>query len=108
MKTLLAIFVFLLPACAEPGNYSAHLTKAQVQSIVEKAREKILASSVLKGEQEAHFIRTTEPTLSYYFLTKPYADYAIRWAVGNEETVSVHGRGNILELEGATVERINK
>ena len=57
------------------------------------------------GPGEIEIIMREEPSLSYYFLAKPYADYRVRWPVANGEAILIHGRGNLFELEGAVVER---
>lgn len=75
--------------------------------VIERAREIATTSHLVRGNSEVDLIRTRDPSFRYYFLAKPYADYAIRWPVTDGESISVHGQGNILELEGATVERIN-
>ena len=106
IKNLLLALVLFFPACAQPNSSSLYLTKHQALAITEKAREKVLANSVLNGAQEAQIVRTAEPTLTYYFLARPYADYDIRWTINSDEAISVRGRGNILDLDGAIVERI--
>ena len=106
IKNLLLALVLFFPACSQPNSSSLYLRKHQALAITEKAREKVLASSVLNRAQEAQIVRTAKPTLTYYFLAKPYADYDIRWTINSDEAISVRGRGNILDLDGAIVERI--
>ncbi len=95
----------LLAACAEFQVHSALLTAEQRRIVIERAREKVVTSSLGLGPQELEIIMREEPSLSYYFLAKPHADYTLRWPVANGEAVRVFGRGNLFELEGAVVER---
>ena len=108
MKHLLILPAFCLPACAQLDMFSSNLTKTEADSVRELARKKVLDSGVLKGEQEIGVVKTTDPSWRYYFLARPYADYHIDWWVNGNERVSVYGRGNILELEGAAVRRLPK
>src|SRR5947208_15483108 len=87
IKNLLLALVLFFPACAQPNSSSLYLTKHQALAITEKAREKVLANSVLNGAQEAQIVRTAEPTLTYYFLARPYADYDIRWTINSDEAI---------------------
>ena len=108
MKMSRLLFIILLPlaACAQIQEFSTVLTESQARTVIERAREKIIVSSVVRDPSELNFVQTKEPSsFSYYFISKSYADYYIRWSVTKEETIIVHGRGNILELEGAIVER---
>jgi hypothetical protein len=107
MRTVRLLLVMLLPlaACAKFQSNSALLTESQTKAVIERAREKVIMGTVVRGANEVVVIRTKEPSFKYYFLSKPYGDYDIRWSVTKEETITVRGRGNILELEGAIVER---
>lgn len=102
---LLLIMLFPLAACAQLQSNSALLTESQTRAVIERAREKVIMGTVVRGAHEVEIIRTKEPSFRYYFLSKPYGDYDIRWSVTKDETIIVRGRGNILELEGAIVER---
>jgi hypothetical protein len=68
----------------------------------------VLASGVLRGEQETELVKNVEPKLSYYFLSRPYADYSIEWVTTNNDRIRVYGKGDILKLEGAAVQRLPK
>jgi hypothetical protein len=105
MVRLLLIMLLPLAACAQFQSNSALLTESQTKAVIERAREKVIMGAVVRGANEVEVIRTKEPSFRYYFLSKPYGDYDIRWSVTKEETITVRGRGNILELEGAIVER---
>lgn len=73
-------------------------------AIIELAREKVLASGLVSDTKEIELIRNTRPSIFYIYFGRPIADYKIRWPVG-KATVVVYGRGNILTLEGAHIER---
>lgn len=108
MKHLLILLAFCLPACAQLEMFSSHLTQNETNTVRELARKKVLDSGVLKDEQEIELVKTTNPTCSYYFLARPYADYRIYWLINSNERITVAGRGNILVLEGAVVRRLPK
>ena len=73
-------------------------------AVIKLAREKVLASGLVSDTKEIEFIRNTRPSIFYIYFGRPIADYKIRWQVG-KATVVVYGRGNILTLEGAHIER---
>ena len=105
MKIFIILMSLYLVGCAGLEEFSSHLTKTQMEAVAELARNKVLESGVVKETQEIEIVKNTKPHMSYYFLAKPYADYTIRWQVNSVESILVYGRGNILELEGARVER---
>jgi hypothetical protein len=95
-----------LSACAGTTS-STKLNDDQIRTVIAHARKLILASSAVKGPHEARIVESTEPKFRYYFMLRPFADYELHWNVGNDEAISVRGRGNVLELEGAIVERVS-
>lgn len=107
MKIITILIPVLLAGCAGLEEFSSHLTKSHAEAVAELARNKAFESGVVKETQEIEILKNTKPHMSYYFLAKPYADYSIRWQVNSVESILVYGRGNILLLEGARVERRN-
>lgn len=105
MKRLAFLLPFFVAGCAVPDDVTPLLTNVQVEAVVSLAREKVLASGVANEAQEIEFVKNTRPGLSYYFLSRPYADYSVSWQVHAREFIVVYGRGNIFVLEGAHVER---
>lgn len=95
----------LLAACADFQALSAQLTAEERRIVIERAREKVVTSALGLRPQEFEIIKSEKPSLSYYFLAKPYADYTLRWPVASGEAILVYGRGNLFELEGAVVKR---
>ena len=102
---LFLLLPLLLTACADFQALSAQLTAEERRIVIERAREKVVTSALGLRPQEFEIIKREKPSLSYYFLAKPYADYTLRWPVANGEAILVHGRGNLFELEGAVVKR---
>jgi len=100
----IATLAICLAACAAPSQ----LTNDEAASVRALARARVVASGILNGEREAQLIASTEPKMSYYFLARPLGDYAIEWHTATEERIVVHGRGDILKLEGASVQRLPK
>ena len=105
MKPTFILFLLFLANCAGPNELSSHLTKSEANRVVSLAREKVLASGLVKDAKEIEIIGGGEPSLAYYFLARPYADYSVSWRVDSNESVGVYGRGNILVLENAQVTR---
>lgn len=74
---------------------------------IAQARERVLESGLLRSEQEIEWVKNTKPAFFYIYFGKPIAEYRIRWQINSKESIVVYGRGNILVLEGAHVERRN-
>jgi hypothetical protein len=95
----------LLTACADLQVDSAQLTTEQRRIVIERARENVVKSDLALRPEEFKVVMKEVPSLSFYFLARPYADYILRWPVAHGEAILVHGCGNLFELEGAVVER---
>ena len=109
MKRLLTLLSHFLPGHKGHGEKSSQPTSKQKKhetenAIIELAREKVLASGLVTDAKEIELVNSTKPSLHYIYFGIPIADYKIRWPVG-KATVVVYGRGNILTLEGAHIER---
>lgn len=86
------------------GLTSTHVGEPDLAAVVALARTKALESGLVRAE-EVPQVRDAAPKVSYYFLSRPLADYSVQWALGAEKIV-VHGRGDFFKLENATVERV--
>lgn len=76
-------------------------------TVVELARQKVLAAPGFAIESETFLIKSTEPTVNYYFLSKPFAQYFVSWSLpAGDSSIVVSGQANILELENAVVQRV--
>ena len=79
--------------------------KAIESTVIDLARDKVLTSGLVEDPREIEIVTNARPTLFYLYFGRPIADYRVRWQLNDEESVVVYGRGNILVLEGAHVER---
>jgi hypothetical protein len=101
MKRLLTIFVLAIAGCQTP---STRMTADESRKVISLARGAIVTSGVLSAGEERK-LDSLEPMIAYYFMARPYADYTVRWRIGADEEVIVVGRGDIFQLENATVKR---
>ncbi|MBI5381578.1 MAG: hypothetical protein HZA31_06735 [Opitutae bacterium] len=101
MKLLLIVTVLALVGCL---TISSQLTAQEEETVVSLARRAVIDSGVL-GAEEAQKVNSSRPVLSYYFLSRPLADYRLSWKLSGAEEVVVSGRGDILHLEKATIKR---
>ena len=109
MKRLLVLLSLFLSGHTGLAEMPSHSISNQEQkevenAVIEKAREKVLASGLVTDAQEIELVRNTRPNILYIYFGRPIADYKIRWQIGMA-TVVIYGRGNILTLEGAHIER---
>ena len=109
MKRLLVLLSLFLSGHAGLAEMSSHSISKQEEheienAVIEQAREKVLASGLVTDAQEIELVRNTRPSILYIYFGRPIADYKIRWQVGKASVV-IYGRGNILTLEGAHIER---
>ncbi len=112
MKRLLVLLLLFLSGRTGLAEMSPHLTSNQAKeavenAVIDQARKRVLSSGLVNDAQEIELVRNTKPTLFYIYFGKPIADYRIRWLVNSKESIVVYGRGNILTLEGAYIERRN-
>ncbi len=105
MKRLLSLLLFVLAGCVGLNERLSHLTEAETSMVASLAGSKVLESGLVTDAKEAEIIKNVKPSLSYYFLARPYADYSVYWRVNNIESVGAYGRGNILVLENAQIKR---
>lgn len=100
------LFALCLAACTGQSLTSSNLSPPEFNHVTELARQRTLASGLLRNEQEIQLIKLNAPKMSYYFLARPDASYLITWNLSSHERLVISGQGNILELEGATLQRI--
>jgi hypothetical protein len=86
----------------------AVLSEKEMEQVTSIAREKVSAEIKDLTESEIQIIKTEQPKYSYYKLSGNYADYSFFWNLKDNQKVVVSGRGDILTLEGAKVQKINK
>lgn len=103
-RTICLFFLILLWSCASIDP--AILSEEELKHAVWLAREKVSTEIKDLSGKELHFIKTEQPKYSYYKLSGNYADYSIYWYIEGDQGVVVSGRGDILRLEGAKIERI--
>lgn len=94
------LLLLALAGCVSP----AHLNPDETRRVVARAREVAQDSGLASAEDKVRIARE-EPTLSYYFIGRPLAQYTIRWALGADDLV-IAGQGDILRLDGAQVMRV--
>jgi hypothetical protein len=113
MKRFLVLLLLLLFGRIGHGETLSHPTSSQTMKevenhVIERARERVLASGLINDSREVELVKSTRPALFYIYFGAPIADYKIHWKINDKESIVVHGRGNILSLEGAHIERRNQ
>ena len=107
VKYLVCISLFTLAACASVRDLAntSVMTEDQWAAVLPRARAVALQSGMVR-ESERSIIETSNPHVSYYFLSGiHYAQYFITWEFSDQEAVTVSGQGDMLSLEGAEVNR---
>lgn len=104
-KTMGLFFLLLFAGCASVDP--AILTEEEIVHAVGLAREKVSSEITDLSEEELYFIKSQQPKYSYYKLSGNYADYSFSWDIKDNQRIVVSGRGNILTLDGAKVQRFN-
>lgn len=99
------ILLLLLTGCASIDP--ALLNEEEMSHVVGLAREKVLSEIPDLSEEDKYFIRSEQPKYSYYKLSGNYADYSIYWDIKDNQRIAVSGRGDVLTLDDAKVERVN-
>jgi hypothetical protein len=94
-STMLLSLIFLA-GCVSP----AHLTGEDSQRIVETARHLALKQSELSRNDRSE-IKNSDPKLSYYFLSRPLAEYSIAWNLESARKITISGTGDIFTLAGS-------
>jgi len=97
------ILILIVSGCASTDP--AFLTEKEALSVVGLAREKVLLEMPDISHEEIYFIKNEQPKYSYYKLSGNYANYTFSWIIKDNQGIVVHGRGDILTLEGAKIER---
>jgi len=99
MKTAAALLSLIIFAgCASP----AHLKREDSQRVVEIARQIALKEPGLSQKEKSE-IENSDPKLSYYFISKPDAQYFISWRLSSAREVMISGTGDIFTLAGSTI-----
>lgn len=99
------ILLLLFTGCASTDP--AFLNEEEMSHVVGLAREKVLSELPDLSEDDKYFIRSEQPKYSYYKLSGNYADYSIYWDIRDNQRIAVSGRGDVLTLDGAKVQRFN-
>jgi hypothetical protein len=89
-----------LVGCASPSA----LKEKERQATIEAAKLSIIDSGLVTN-MEQQSLETKGLEINYYMLAKPYADYQITWDINGKEEILIEGRGDILKLEGSTINR---
>jgi len=106
MKNALWLLLLLLFASCASIDPTL-LTEEEMSHVVALARERVSSEITGLSEEEKKVIRSEQPKYSYYKLSGNYADYSFRWDIKNNQRIVISGRGDILTLEGAKIERFN-
>lgn len=104
MKNALCLVLILLFSCCASID-PALLTGEEMVHVVGLARGKVASEISDLSERELHFIKSEQPRFSYYRLSGNYANYSVCWEIKDNQGIIVSGRGDIMTLEGAKVER---
>ena len=101
MLTTLIVIMVSLAGCSMLE--AERLTNDELATATKLAREKVLAELGLM-DSERKIIRKEQPQISYYILAGTLAQYDFQWKLPAGTIVSVAGTGDVLTLDGATVE----
>ena len=97
MKTATALLLLIILAgCASP----AHLKREDSLRVVDTARQIALQEPGLSQKEKSE-IQNSAPKLSYYFISKPQAQYFISWSLSSGQEVMISGTGDIFTLAGS-------
>lgn len=100
--------ILILIVCGCVSIDPAFLTEKELLRVVGLAREKVLLEIPDISQEEIYFIKNEQPKASYYKLSGNYTDYRFSWIIKDNQGIVVHGRGDIITLEGAKIERFYK
>lgn len=103
MKCIILAIIVVLAGCTSP----AHLKRNESSRVIEVARTIAAESNALKPDEKAR-IDEANPEFSYYYVSKPIAQYSIRWSLGPTRDFVISGTGNIHTLEGHTTSIVQK
>lgn len=104
-KLFWVLLLLFIIGCA-PLNASL-LSEEEMGITTSLSREKVLSEIKDLSEEERNIIKSEHPQYTYYKLSGNYADYSFWWDFKDDKKIAVFGRGDILTLGGAKVERIN-
>ncbi len=94
MKTAAALLSLIIFAgCASP----AHLKREDSRRVVDTARQIALKEPGLSQKEKSE-IQNSDPKVSYYFISRPTAQYFISWNLSSSREVMISGTGDIFTL----------
>ncbi len=102
LTVLFTVLILFASGCASLS--SSRLTEEEWETVIQSARAKVFASNLFT-EEEKKITLAVNPTIHHYIISKPYAQYRVFWELNEKEEIFIKGEGDILKLEGSTIQR---